>query len=54
VTVIAHGRSNARAIFSAIRAARDAVQNGVMETMREVAREVPARRSLPGTDGTGE
>jgi phosphate acyltransferase len=54
VTVIAHGRSNARAIFSAIRAARDAVQNGVMETMREVAREVPARRGLPGTDGTGE
>jgi len=51
VTVIAHGRSNARAVFSAIRAARDAVQNGVMVTMREVARDVPARRGLPGIVG---
>ena len=44
VTVIAHGRSNARAIFSAIRAARDGVENGLLETMREVAREIPAKR----------
>lgn len=51
VTVIAHGRSNARAVFSAIRAARDAVDNGVMDMMREVAREVPARRGLPGIVG---
>ena len=51
LTVIAHGRSNARAVFSAIRAARDAVNNGVMETMREVAREVPVRRGLPGIVG---
>ncbi|MGI8926390.1 MAG: phosphate acyltransferase PlsX [Tepidiformaceae bacterium] len=46
VTVIAHGRSNARAIYSAIRAARDAVQNGVLDVMRAVGREHPAR---PGT-----
>lgn len=51
VTVIAHGRSNARAIFSAIRAARDAVQNGVMETMREVARDAPVKRGFPGIMG---
>lgn len=45
VTVIGHGRSNARAVFSAIRAARDAVQNNVLQTLREVAAEIPARRS---------
>lgn len=45
VTVIAHGRSNARAIFSAIRAARDGVQNGVIDTMRAVARDIPVRRA---------
>jgi glycerol-3-phosphate acyltransferase PlsX len=45
VTVIGHGRSNARAIFSAIRAARDAVQNGVLDKIRDVARETPARQS---------
>jgi glycerol-3-phosphate acyltransferase PlsX len=44
VTVIGHGRSNARAVFSAIRAARDAVQNNVLQTLREVAAEIPARR----------
>jgi glycerol-3-phosphate acyltransferase PlsX len=44
VTVIGHGRSNARAIFSAIRAARDAVQNNVLEVIRQVATEIPARR----------
>ena len=44
VTVIGHGRSNARAVFSAIRAARDAVLNGMVDVMREVAREVPAKR----------
>ncbi len=44
VTVIGHGRSNARAVFSAIRAARDAVQNRMVEVMHEVAKEIPARR----------
>ncbi len=43
VTVIGHGRSNARAVFNAVRAARDAVQNGVLDVLREVAREIPAR-----------
>ena len=45
VTVIGHGRSNARAVYSAIRAARDAVQNGVLETLRDVAKEIPAKRN---------
>ncbi len=49
VTVIGHGRSNARAVFSAIRAARDAVQNGVMDVMREVGQQVPARKGT-GSD----
>lgn len=49
VTVIGHGRSNARAIFSAIRAARDAVQNNVMERLREVGQEIPAKTTLVGT-----
>lgn len=43
VTVIGHGRSNARAVFSAIRAARDAVQNRVIDVMREVGAQVPTR-----------
>jgi glycerol-3-phosphate acyltransferase PlsX len=48
VTVIAHGRSNARAVFSAIRAARDGVQNGVLEVMHEIAREIPAKGARTG------
>jgi glycerol-3-phosphate acyltransferase PlsX len=48
VVTIAHGRSNARAVFSAIRVARDAVQNGVLESIRETGREVPARRGDRG------
>ncbi len=47
VTVIAHGRSNARAIFNAIRAARDGVEHGVIEMIREVARETPAKAPRP-------
>lgn len=54
VTVIGHGRSNARAIFSAIRAARDAVQNNVMERLREVGLEIPAKTTLVGTAGGDE
>lgn len=49
IVVIGHGRSNARAVFSAIRAARDAVETGVIETLREVAREIPARTTLVGS-----
>jgi glycerol-3-phosphate acyltransferase PlsX len=49
VCVIAHGRSNARAVFNAIRAARDAVANGVIDLIREVGREAPVRgKAAPG------
>jgi len=48
VTVIGHGRSNARAIFSAIRAARDGVQNDILGTLRSVAKEIPAKRGTAG------
>lgn len=44
VCVIGHGRSDARAVFSAIRAAHNAVENNLLEQMREVAKEVPARK----------
>ena len=50
VVVIGHGRSNARAIFSAIRAARDAVTNNVLGLIREVATEIPAKKSAQGED----
>ncbi|MGB4861255.1 MAG: phosphate acyltransferase PlsX [Tepidiformaceae bacterium] len=49
IVVIGHGRSNGRAIFSAIRAARDAVDNKVIETLRSIAKEIPARTALAGT-----
>jgi glycerol-3-phosphate acyltransferase PlsX len=49
IVVIGHGRSNARAMFSAIRAARDAVESNVVETLREIAREIPARTTLVGS-----
>ena len=45
VVVIAHGRSNARAIYNAIRAARDGVRQAVLEAVREIAAEIPARSS---------
>jgi glycerol-3-phosphate acyltransferase PlsX len=54
VVVIGHGRSNARAMFSAIRAARDAVQNGVLEMMHEVATRVPAKAGAAGSGEAGE
>ncbi len=37
---IGHGRSDARAIFSALRVAREAAQSGMLEALREIA---PAR-----------
>ncbi len=49
IVVIGHGRSNGRAIFSAIRAARDAVDNKVIETLRGIAQEIPARTTLVGS-----
>jgi glycerol-3-phosphate acyltransferase PlsX len=50
VTVISHGRSNARAVFNAIRAARDASQSGVLEVLREVGADMPARRLARDAD----
>jgi glycerol-3-phosphate acyltransferase PlsX len=37
---VGHGRSDARAVFSALRVAREAVQSGMLEALREIA---PAR-----------
>lgn len=54
IVVIGHGRSNARAVFSAIRAARDAVDNKVLETLREVAKEIPAKKALLGAAADAE
>jgi len=54
VVVIGHGRSNARAIYNALKAARDAVQNGVLETMRAVGKEVPARGQSAGEAAAGD
>ena len=49
VTVIGHGRSNARAVVSALRAARDAVENNVIETLRDIGREIPAKTTAVGS-----
>src|SRR5205814_687740 len=54
VTVIGHERSNARAVYIAIRAARDAVQNGVLETLRDIAKEIPAKRTPAGPPAEGQ
>ena len=54
VCVIGHGRSNARAVFSAIRAARDAVNNDVLGTLRDVAREIPAKKGIQGASESDE
>lgn len=54
IVVIGHGRSNARAIFSAIRAARDAVNNKVLDTLRDVAKEIPAKKALLGVAADDE
>ena len=51
IVVIGHGRSDARAVFSAIRAARDAVNNRVLDTLREVANEIPAKKAQLGHSG---
>ncbi len=51
VVVIGHGRSNARAIASAIRAARDAVDNRVVEHIRDIGAVIPG---APHGDRSGE
>lgn len=43
VTVIGHGRSNERAVFSAIRAASEAVTSDVVGLLGQVAEAIPAR-----------
>ena len=57
VVVIAHGRSDARAIVSAIRVARDAVRNEVVATIasamsRRVTSPVPSSTEGPSRDVT--
>ncbi len=54
VCVISHGRSNARAIFNAIRGARDAVENNVLDLIREVASAVPAKKGVNGPSAEDE
>ncbi|MGD9934821.1 MAG: phosphate acyltransferase PlsX [Dehalococcoidia bacterium] len=44
IVVISHGRSNARAIFNAVRAARDAHEAGALGLIREVGATMPARK----------
>lgn len=44
ITVISHGRSNARAIFNAVRAARDAHEAKALDLIREVGAAMPARK----------
>lgn len=58
ICVIGHGRSNARAVASAIRAAHHAAETGLLGQMREVGREIPAKRpgersSAVGTSTAG-
>ena len=56
VVFISHGRSDARAILGGIRAAGEAVQNGVLAQMHEIAERVPARGLIDASaaDGNGE
>lgn len=62
VVFIAHGRSDARAILGGIRAAGEAVRNGVLAQMHEIAERVPARGLIDASaangngngDGTGD
>ena len=56
VVFISHGRSDARAILGGIRAAGEAVQNGVLAQMHEIAERVPARSLIDASaaNGNGE
>ncbi len=54
VVFISHGRSNARAIFGGIRAASEAVRNGVLAQMHEIAGRVPARGLIETSAANGE
>ncbi|MDE2933295.1 MAG: phosphate acyltransferase PlsX [Chloroflexota bacterium] len=56
VVFISHGRSDARAILGGIRAAGEAVENGVLAHMHEIAERVPARGLVESSaaNGNGE
>ena len=54
VVFISHGRSDARAILGGIRAAGEAVTNGVLAQMREIAHRVPARALAETSAANGE
>ena len=54
VVFISHGRSDARAILGGIRAAGEAVQNGVLAQMHEIAERVPARGLIDASAANGE
>ncbi len=53
VVFISHGRSNARAILGGIRAAGEAVNNGVLAQMHEIAQRVPARGLVEASAANG-
>lgn len=48
IFVIGHGRSNARAVASAVRTAREAVDSGVVSAIREAVVEPPRIRAAAG------
>jgi len=54
IVVIGHGRSNARAVANAVRVARDAVRNGVLDVVRSVAESAPARVPDGGSEDSRE
>ncbi len=56
VVFISHGRSDARAIMGGIRAAGEAVENGVLAHMHEIAERFPARglADASAANGNGE
>ncbi len=56
VVFISHGRSDARAIMGGIRAAGEAVENGVLAHMHEIAERFPARglSDASAANGNGE
>ena len=54
VVFISHGRSDARAILGGIRAAGEAVHDGVLAQMHEIAERVPARGLIDTSAANGQ
>ena len=54
IVFVAHGRSDARAILGGIRAAGEAVRDGVLQQMHEIAERVPARGLIESSAANGE